>query len=92
VSTDKPPDRAQADPPCKEVVELITDYLDGALPDDLRARVDAHLEHCEGCQHVLDQFRTVVSLTGRLTEADVDNTDDFTRDRLNWIFRTSRRR
>jgi anti-sigma factor RsiW len=77
---------------CNELVELITDYLDGALPDNLRALVDEHLAHCDGCLHVLDQFRTVISLTGRLTETDVDNTDEFTRDRLNSIFYSLRRR
>lgn len=92
MSTDKPRDPEQADLPCKDVVELITDYLDGALPDDLQVRVDAHLELCDGCRNVLDQFRTIIRLTGRLTEADVDNTDDFTRDRLTSIFRSSRRR
>ncbi len=92
MSTSQPSDPAHSDLPCKEVVVLMTNYLDGALPEDLRTRVDAHLEHCDGCQHVLDQFRTVISLTGRLTSADVDNTDEFTRDRLNSIFYSLRRR
>ena len=84
-----PPDRDLA---CKEFVELITAYLDGALPDDLRADVDEHLAMCDGCQNVLAQWRTIINLVGRLTEADVENTDELTRDRLISTFRGLRRR
>ena len=81
-----------ADLPCREFIQLITDYLDGALPDDARARVDRHLATCDGCQNVLEQWRTVIALAGGLTEADVDNTDEFARDRLVSIVRGLRRR
>jgi anti-sigma factor RsiW len=77
---------------CKEFVELVTAYLDGALPDDVRAGVDEHLDTCDGCQNELAQWRTVINLAGRLTEADVDNTDELTRDRLISTFRGLRRR
>ena len=77
---------------CKEFVELITAYLDGALPDDLRADVDEHLDMCDGCQNVLAQWRTIINLAGQLTEADVENTDELTRDRLISTFRGLRRR
>ena len=83
------PDRDLA---CKEFVELITAYLDGALPDDLRADVDEHLDMCDGCQNVLAQWRTIINLAGQLTEADVENTDELTRDRLISMFRGLRRR
>jgi anti-sigma factor RsiW len=84
--------RPEGDLPCKEFVELVTDYLDDALPDDLRTRVDRHLATCDGCQNVLAQWRTIIALAGRLTEADVDNTDELTRDRLASTFRALRRR
>jgi anti-sigma factor RsiW len=83
---------ADADMACKEFVALITAYLDGALPDDLRADADEHLDTCDGCQNVFAQWRTIIALAGRLTEADVDNTDEITRDRLISTFRGLRRR
>lgn len=87
------PDRpGHPDLACKDVVELLTAYLDGALPDDVRAQVDEHLDGCHGCQNVLAQWRTIIALAGRLTEEDVDNTDEMTRDRLMSIVRGLRRR
>jgi anti-sigma factor RsiW len=83
---------AHADMACKEFVKLITAYIDGDLPDDVRADADEHLDTCDGCQNVLTQWRTVIALAGRLTESDVDNTDEITRDRLISIFRGLRRR
>jgi predicted anti-sigma-YlaC factor YlaD len=96
--TDHPPDeQASAEPgrkdlDCQDLVELFTDYLDGALPVDVRAQVEEHLAGCDGCQNVLAQWRTVIALAGRLDEADVDNTDEITRDRLISIMRGLRRR
>lgn len=77
---------------CKDVVELITAYLHGALPDDVHAEVDDHLAGCDGCQNVLAQWRTIIALAGRLTEDDVDNADEITRDRLRSTIRGLRRR
>jgi anti-sigma factor RsiW len=77
---------------CEDVVQLITAYLDGDLPDDMRADVDEHLDGCDGCRNVLAQWRTIIALAGRLTEADVDNTDEITRDRLISAVRGLRRR
>jgi anti-sigma factor RsiW len=58
--------------PCNEFVEVITDYLDGAMaPDDAR-RFEEHLAICGGCASALDQFRTVIRMNGRVTEVDVD--------------------
>jgi predicted anti-sigma-YlaC factor YlaD len=56
---------------CHEVVELITDYLEDALPADVRGRVDEHLSMCEGCTRYLDQMRETIRLTGMLTEDQV---------------------
>jgi anti-sigma factor RsiW len=57
---------------CHELVELITDYLEGALPRRTRARFDAHIRACPHCSAYLDQVRTTISLTGRLREDDLD--------------------
>ena len=56
---------------CQELVELITDYLDGAMPEVERRSVDEHLAACDGCTTYLEQFRTTIVLTGMLTEEQV---------------------
>ncbi|MGH9244557.1 MAG: anti-sigma factor family protein [Acidimicrobiales bacterium] len=80
------------DLPCQEFVELVTDYLDDALPDDLRARVDQHLAICDGCSRVMAQWRETIRLTGRLAESEVDDVDPQTRRRLMTTFRQLRPR
>lgn len=62
---------ADDDLPCRELVEVITDYLEGAMSDVDRARLERHLAGCSGCQAVLSQFRTTIEITGRLTEEQV---------------------
>jgi anti-sigma factor RsiW len=49
---------------CQELVELVTDYLEGALPAEERARFDAHLAECPGCDRYLEQMRATIALTG----------------------------
>ena len=56
---------------CHEVVELVTDYLEGALAPDLRARVEEHLAGCDGCTRYLEQMREMIRLTGMLTEEQI---------------------
>jgi anti-sigma factor RsiW len=56
---------------CRTLVELLTDYLEGALPDDERALLEAHLAGCEACTRYLAQVRTTIRLTGMLREADL---------------------
>jgi anti-sigma factor RsiW len=57
---------------CQELVEIVSDYLEGALPKADRERFDAHLEGCEGCRRYLDQMRMTIRVVGTLTEADLD--------------------
>ena len=59
-----PPD----DLACTEEVELITDYLEGALPDAERARLELHLETCPGCTEYLEQMRSIAGSLGELRE------------------------
>jgi anti-sigma factor RsiW len=48
---------------CRELVELVTDYLDDALPDTERTRFEAHVAACPGCDRYVDQIRATVDLT-----------------------------
>jgi anti-sigma factor RsiW len=60
---------------CREVVELLNGYLDGALPADARAAVEAHLAGCDGCTMVLDEFRQTIAMTGMLVEEEQVRSD-----------------
>ena len=53
---------------CKELVELITDYLEEALSDDDRIRFETHLVICGGCREYLRQMRSVIGLSRKLSE------------------------
>jgi anti-sigma factor (TIGR02949 family) len=77
---------------CIEFVDTVTEYLDGEVNEGRRARIERHLEGCEGCRAALDQFQTVIRLAGRLTEADVARIDTLVRDRLMAALRAMRRR
>lgn len=56
---------------CRELVELITDYLEGALPRRVKKGVEAHLEACSGCRTVLAQMRETIRLTGTLSDEQI---------------------
>jgi predicted anti-sigma-YlaC factor YlaD len=56
---------------CQELVELVNEYLEGALPPEDKARFEAHLDECEGCLNYLNQMRKTIELVGRLTEESV---------------------
>jgi anti-sigma factor RsiW len=53
---------------CKELVELVTDYLEGALSTADRARFDEHLATCPYCQIYLEQMRQTIRTVGHLPE------------------------
>ena len=57
---------------CRELVELATDYLEGALSPGDRARFDRHLAGCPGCAAYLDQRHGTLAVLGRLDEDLVD--------------------
>lgn len=56
---------------CRELVELVTEYLEGTLSRRDRVRFEAHLGACTNCTHYVAQFRETVRLTGTLDESDV---------------------
>ena len=51
---------------CQELVELVTDYFEGALSPDDQARFEAHAERCRGCGVYLEQMRVTIDLLGHL--------------------------
>jgi anti-sigma factor RsiW len=53
---------------CRELVEVITDYLDGTMATEDRARFDAHLAECPYCVNYLDQMRATIASLGGLGE------------------------
>jgi len=56
---------------CQQVVELVTDYLEGTLSRAARRRLEAHLAGCPHCTEYLAQMRATISLTGRLAPEDL---------------------
>ena len=56
---------------CRELVELVTDYLEGTLSRRDRARFDAHVAACPHCTEYLVQFRETLRMAGMLRESDV---------------------
>ena len=51
---------------CVELVELLTEYLEGTLPSDEVTAIDEHLRDCDACQTYLDQLRATISMLGQL--------------------------
>ena len=49
---------------CIELVEMLTDYLEGALPPDEVAAVEFHLADCDACAVYLEQMRTTIGEVG----------------------------
>ena len=57
---------------CQELVELVTDYLEGALDErDVRA-FEGHLAGCDGCTEYVEQLRTTIRITGTLSPDDLE--------------------
>ena len=56
---------------CQEVVELVTDYLEGAMEPGEVARFEHHLSLCEGCAFYVEQIRMTIEAVGRVGEEDV---------------------
>jgi anti-sigma factor RsiW len=62
--------RARFDSPmtCRELVELVTDYIEGGLAASDRERFETHLGECDSCAVYVEQIRVVVDASGRLSE------------------------
>jgi anti-sigma factor RsiW len=79
------PDR---DLPCQDLVELVTDYLEGRLTPMEQRRFEAHLALCRGCRTYLEQMRQTVRALGKLSDESIDPE---ARERLLAVFRAWRR-
>jgi predicted anti-sigma-YlaC factor YlaD len=77
--------------PCRELVELLSDYLDGVVDEPVRSTVEAHLRGCRPCRVYLDQLLDTTQRLGRL--AAIDELSATTRDDVLHAFRdlTTRR-
>jgi len=56
---------------CRELVELVTEYLEGALRDD-RIRLEAHLAECPYCEEYIAQMQRTVAALGELPPEPID--------------------
>jgi anti-sigma factor RsiW len=57
---------------CREFVELVTEYLEGALPPAARARFEAHIAVCGNCTAYLAQLRDTIAVVGALQPETLD--------------------
>ena len=51
---------------CREIVELVTEYLEGTMEAALRAAFDAHLAKCDGCTHYIEQIEATIRIAGTI--------------------------
>ena len=70
--------------PCRAVVEVVTDYLEGTLPEPDRTRFEEHLAVCPGCRAHLAQMRRAITITGSVGDDALAPAD---RERLRALFR-----
>lgn len=77
-------------PTCKEIVEVVSDYLDGGLSEADRACVEQHLVLCDGCDTLVDQMRFVAAESARLAPPP-EPVDPRTADDLLAAFRARRK-
>lgn len=56
---------------CQELVELVTEYLDNALPAEKRSAFEQHISGCSSCWNYVEQMRYTVKLVGKLSEKDI---------------------
>lgn len=74
---------------CKELVELVTEYFEGTLPEPERARFEVHLGTCSGCRNYLNQMEQTIRTLGKLTE---ETLPPQTRDELLQVFKNWKNR
>jgi anti-sigma factor RsiW len=58
-------------PDCPRIVSLLSDYIDGRLPADVRADLEQHLNGCSECTNFVGSFRSTVAMLQSLNEDDL---------------------
>jgi anti-sigma factor RsiW len=53
---------------CRELVELVTDYLEGRISSADRSRFEEHLDECDGCTAYVEQMRRTIEALGHIPE------------------------
>jgi anti-sigma factor RsiW len=56
---------------CQQAVELVTDYLEGALSRRERRRLEAHLRACPNCSAYFEQIQAVIAFSGSVDPDDL---------------------
>jgi anti-sigma factor RsiW len=56
---------------CKELVEVITAYLEGTMADEDRGRFETHLAECPFCTEYVAQMRATIATLGRIDEQTI---------------------
>jgi anti-sigma factor RsiW len=79
--------RRRRDITCQQAVDLITDYLEDALPARARADLEYHLSDCPHCTEYLAQLRMTIAATGRV---DTEELDPEIRETLIELYRKTR--
>jgi hypothetical protein len=77
---------------CKELVELVTDYLEDALSYEDRTRFEQHLVMCGGCKEYLREMRSTIAISRKLSNDDLppDVRDDLLAVFRKWKSESSR--
>ena len=55
---------------CSEIVELVTEYLEGGLPVEDRERFEEHVAFCDACLTYFGQVRETIAIVGRVGVGD----------------------
>lgn len=69
---------------CRELVELVTPYLEGVLPANEVAAIEQHLEECNGCRTYVEQMRQTIRAIGHIPHEPITSR---TREEVLAIFR-----
>jgi hypothetical protein len=72
---------------CRELVELVTPYLENAMPANERALLEQHLAECDGCQTYVQQMRLTIQAIGHVPDEPITSQ---TREQVLAIFRAWR--
>ncbi len=56
---------------CREVVELVTDYLEASLSQEKQVQFEEHVAHCPGCIAYIDQVQQTIGMLRKLSDAPV---------------------